>query len=156
MLSHGDPVTTTPCGHAFHTICLDRWLLSKNTCAVCRQVLGDADRFVACVYNVNATNTDGVAVCITADIVFDTKGTGTRVDTGLYLSNVIESVPVEPLWVRLFVVRLLVRAEAMQLRVRLAALRDANPAVAGSDADAIVRTMEDVWYRYLTMQDASQ
>ena len=33
----GDTVKTLPrCGHRFHAHCIDRWLLCRNACPVCR------------------------------------------------------------------------------------------------------------------------
>jgi hypothetical protein len=32
-------VSTTPCDHAFHTICLQRWLEYNTTCPVCREII---------------------------------------------------------------------------------------------------------------------
>jgi hypothetical protein len=35
--SQGSEVSTTPCCHIFHLRCLERWLLSKGTCPLCRR-----------------------------------------------------------------------------------------------------------------------
>ena len=34
-------MTTTICNHTFHKICLDNWLIAKNTCPMCRAVLSN-------------------------------------------------------------------------------------------------------------------
>ena len=34
-------MTTTTCNHTFHKICLDNWLIAKNTCPMCRVVLSN-------------------------------------------------------------------------------------------------------------------
>ena len=35
----GDACARTPCGHAFHRTCIQRWLHRSATCPVCRRVL---------------------------------------------------------------------------------------------------------------------
>ena len=35
----GEEITTTACGHIFHSSCLSNWSKTKRTCPVCREEL---------------------------------------------------------------------------------------------------------------------
>jgi hypothetical protein len=42
----GKTVTHTACGHTFHTHCLKKWRLVKNTCPLCRNALPRRQRTI--------------------------------------------------------------------------------------------------------------
>jgi len=37
----GEPIRFLPCGHHFHSMCVDQWLLSNKTCPFCKQEIDD-------------------------------------------------------------------------------------------------------------------
>ena len=39
----GDELRELPCGHYFHTACIDEWLTNKDTCALCRKSIVDEE-----------------------------------------------------------------------------------------------------------------
>jgi hypothetical protein len=55
---NGDSMVTTPCGHIMHNKCLTNWLITNNSCPMCRFTLGEDTEFeqVCHVYDFNFTN----------------------------------------------------------------------------------------------------
>ncbi|KAI3997732.1 hypothetical protein MKX01_011807 [Papaver californicum] len=73
-----DMVRLLPCHHAFHTECIDKWLVSRPTCTECRGDLHEAN-FPETTFNagdivIDVLEDDENTAEMTTDMVFETEG----------------------------------------------------------------------------------
>lgn len=153
LLPYGDPCTTTPCGHPFHTACLDRWLEERNSCAVCRSIVTDHDRYVDATYTTRVAGVDGREVAITMEMQFDTSVDGAIVTMDVAETGDVCFDATLTTDFRMFLVDTQLQVEGVLLRNRLQHILAEEPRITKDCVEHVYLLVVYAWYKYLMFGD---